>query len=476
MTHFIPHNYQLSTIATMVKKKCQAIFLSPGLGKTVITLRTFVSLRRQKEVKAVLVIAPLRAIYSTWQNEIAKWSFSTRLSFAVLHGKDKALALERSVDVYLINFEGMKWLFETALKGKRELPFDMLVVDESGKFKNPSSKRLKLLKPQLNKFNARFVLNGTPAPNSLMDIWSQLLIVDKGELFGKRITHYRQQYFHKAGYMGYDWEINGSHAKDAIYKRTSDICIVMDAADCLDLPPTTYNTISVVLPPSARAAYTEVEKELFLTLDEAEDGGIEIKNMAVATGHCRQLASGNLYRPLPEGVISLSADKRDILHFHDAKLEALLDLVEELQGQPVLVGYDFYHSLNVIKQAVKKRFGFTPPHIGSGVSGAQGAKLEQKWNTGELKMLLGHPQSMGTSLNLQHGGHDIVWYDQIFNLYDYQQFNLRIAGRQGVKQATRIHHLVAEKTVDEVAALKLQDKATDQQTFKDAVKEYRRNR
>ena len=475
MTYFVPHRYQLKTIATMVSKKYQAIFLSPGLGKTVCTLRAFVSLKRQKKVKAMLVIAPLRAIYSTWQNEVSKWNFSEGLTCELLHGKDKDSALKRKADIYLINFEGMKWLFDVGLKNKRNYPFDMLVVDESGKFKNPSSKRLKLLKPRLNKFNARFVLNGTPTPNSLMDIWSQLLIVDLGELFGKRITYYRNQYFHKTGYMGYDWEINGEYAKEAIYKQAADICIVMDAADCLDLPPTTYNTISVPLPTSARTAYTEVEKELFLTLDEAEEDGIEVKNMAVATGHCRQLASGNLYKPLSEGK-TVPASKRDILHFHTAKLEALLDLIEELQGQPVLVGYDFYHSLKSIKQAVKKRFGFTPPHIGSGVSGAEGAELERQWNDGKLRVLLGHPQSMGTSLNLQKGGHDIVWYDQIFNLYDYQQFNQRIAGRQGVKQATRIHHIIAEKTIDEIAALKLQDKATNQQSFKDAVKAYRKRK
>lgn len=475
MSVYVPHRYQLKAIATTIRAVNLALFLDPGMGKTSIIVRAVKSLQRMQQIKAALVVAPLRPCYTVWPKEVKKWSFARGMKVSVLHGPDKERLLREPADIYVINPEGLKWLFTVALKGVRNWPFDMLVVDESGKFRNPTGKRLRLLRPRLGKFKRRVVLNGTPAPNSLMDLWAQFFIVDQGAKFGRTITAYRQQYFKKAGYMGRQWEIAGEQQKQNIYRRASNMCLVMEAQEYLDMPEIVYSERKIILPPKARQYYNEAEKELFTEID---NDAIEIKNSAVATGACRQIANGAWYHPTPDGAKPLPQARRPYYEIHNAKLEDLVNLSEELAGKPLLIAYDFHHDLVRIRNALMKEFRVkSVPHIGAGVSPAEGEKLEALWNAGKLRWLLGHPDSISHGLNLQEGpGADIAWFAQTWDLEKYLQYVQRIY-RQGFKgRCVRVHHLVAENTVDEVMMSRVGVKAKNMQDLKDALKRYREMR
>lgn len=474
MKLYVPWKYQLTAIARTVKTPELALFLDPGMGKTSIIYRAVRSLQRMGQIKGVLVVAPLRPCHTVWPNEQRKWSFAMGMTVRVLHGPNKEYEIRQPADIYVINPEGLKWLFTVALKGRRNWPFDMLVVDESGKFKNPTGKRLRLLRPRLPKFKRRVVLNGTPAPNSLMDLWGQFFIVDGGKKFGRTINEYRNMYFKRGGFMGREYEIASEEKKQAIYRRAAHMCLVMEAKDHLDMPELVFNTRLVELPKSARVHYTEAEKELFTEID---NDGIELKNSAVATGACRQISAGALYHPTPEGV-KIPTHLRKFYELHNAKLEDLLDLAEELAGKPLLIAYDFHHDYLRIRQALMKEYRMKDiPHIGRGTSIEEGKRVEAAWNRGELRFLLGQPRSISHGLNLQEGpGSDIYWFTQTWDLEQYIQYNQRI-WRQGFKGRTvRVHHCVARDTIDEVMMERLGDKAKNMQELKDALKRYRNSK
>lgn len=474
MITYVPWRYQLKAISTVVRTSELALFLDPGMGKTSIIYRAVKSLQRMQQVRAVLVVAPLRPCYTVWPKEQRKWSFAMGMTVRVLHGPNKDYEIRQPADIYVINPEGLKWLFTVALKGVRNWPFDMLVVDESGKFKNPTGKRLRLLRPRLGKFKRRVVLNGTPAPNSLMDLWGQFFLVDQGTKFGRTINAYRQQYFKKGGFMGREWEIDGDKKKQSIYRRAAHMCLVMEAKDHLDMPALVYNTRLIDLPKAARLHYDEAEKELFTEID---NDAVELKNSAVATGACRQIANGALYHPTPEGV-KIPTHLRKFYELHSAKLEDLLDLAEELAGKPLLIAYDFHHDFVRVKRALMKEFRLKDiPHIGRGVSPEEGARIEAQWNAGKLRFLLGQPRSISHGLNLQEGpGADIYWFGPTWDLEQYIQYVQRI-WRQGFKGKTvRVHHCIARNTVDEVMMKRLGEKAHNMQDLKDALKHYRNSK
>lgn len=474
---YVPHPYQRKSIATCMTSNYQALFLDPGLGKTSIMLRTFFNLKRRGQVKAMLVVAPLRPCYTVWPKESKKWLFSRGLKTEILHGPDKLAALNRKADIYVVNPEGLDWLFNTALKGKRNFPFDMLVIDESGKFKNPSSRRLKLLKPKLKNFKRRYILNGTPAPNGFMDLWGQFLLVDEGHLFGSKITHFRNSYFHKTGYMGREWKITPPMAgekptEERILKRAAKICLVMQAKDHLDMPPLLMNDIFIQLPKKARLHYEEIERELFTEID---DNALEIVSSAVASMSCRQVASGGIYKPQIEGEKPIPSHRREWHSMHNEKDNALADLVEELQGKPLLIAYEFHHDLVRIREVFKKRFNYDIPHIGAGVSPKAGQVLEEKWNSNKLLALAAQPASIAHGCNLQESRcEDMVWYTPTWNHEWYQQFIQRV-WRQGMKGTQfRVHHLIAENTVDEVVVARRSEKGRLEGNMKQALIRYRR--
>lgn len=463
-----PHNYQKTAISFGLSRKCFGLFLDPGLGKTSITLAIIKQLLALKKTKGFLIVAPLRVTYSVWPNEIKKWSQFENLSIGILHGKNRNEVLNQKHDIYVINPEGLKWLFTQGLHRKSNWPFDGLTIDESTKFKNPDAKRLRYLKKKIYKFQYRFILTGTPAPRSLLDLYGQMLILDEGKTFGTTIGQYEERYFYKTGYKGYQKELKPG-AEKSIYKKIAPFVLRMSAEDHLDMPKKIFNEIWVDLPDEAKEIYNEFEKELFIEIENDEINAI---NNSVLYGKCHQIANGGIYKDQDPLEKKVSAKLRGWIDIHSAKTDALRELIDELRGKPILVAYNFQHDLDRLQKAFgteKKKV----PFIGSGVSGTEGEKIAQMWNYGKIDKLFGHPASMGHGLNIQNQGNDVAFYSLTDDFENFEQFYRRIY-RQGVKgDQVRIHLIMARNTIDEAIWEKLQKKDDRQQSLLHYLKKYR---
>ena len=346
----------------------------------------------------------------------------------------------------MINRENVEWLVKLCFK---DWSFDMVVIDELSSFKSAKAKRFRELRKVRPYFKRIVGLTGTPAPNSLIDLWPQVYLLDGGQRLGKTITSYKDQFFspgRRNGYVVFDWRLKEG-SENAIHERISDICISMAAKDYLDLPERIDNTIEIKLTASAEKTYKQLEKDLMLELGEKD---IVATNAAVLTNKLLQLSNGAIY----------SEDKQ-VIAFHDEKLKALADIVEAANGKPVLVFYNFKHDYDrIIKYLGAK--GYKP-------KGLADSKDIDKWNKGNIEILLVHPASAGHGLNLQYGGNIIVWFGLTWSLELYQQANARLH-RQGQTQAVIIHHLVAVGTVDEDVMKALGNKEVNQNILLEAVK------
>lgn len=469
---FKPHDYQRTAIQFALKNKYYGHLLDPGLGKTATTLSVIKARKSMNQIKGVLVIAPLRVCHSVWGKETQKWNNFKHMSVGVLHGAKKKQVLSEKHDIYVINPEGVKWLLTDGLHGKKNWPFDMLIVDESTKFKNPRAKRLRYLKQKLHKFKYRGVLTGTPAPRSLIDIFAQIQILDEGKTFGKILGAFETKYFDQCGFRGKELQLK-KNADKAIYKKAAPYLLRMSAEEYLDMPELVFNKVYVDLPKSARKVYEDLEKELFAEIfDGKDEHEVTAASASVLYGKCHQVANGAVYKdqdPLEE---KKSAKERGFIDLHNAKIEALEDIIDELYGKPVLVAYNFNHDLEKLKNAFggRKR---TIPYIGSGVSGKEGDKLVDAWNAGKLPQLFAHPASAGHGLNLQQQGNDVIFYSLCDDFENFEQFYRRIY-RQGVKgKQVRVHLLMARDTVDEVIYNRIIKKDKTQQGFLNAMKAYR---
>lgn len=439
----------------MVANRCAGLFLDPGLGKTSITLCAINGLKRCGFPHRTLIIAPLRVIYSVWPNEIRKWECFSGLSYSLIHGDrtKRHQALGRDADIYAINPENVQWLF-----AQKDLPeWDILVIDESTKFKNHNSKRFKVLRHFLPKFKRRVILTGTPAPNSLLELWGQIGILDGGHRLGPW-TYYRDNHFAPSDWNEYKWSLKKGH--DVIIgAKIQDITLRMEAKDLLDLPPLVENDIIVTLPPEIKKAYDALEDDLFTTIKFMEDRGQPVDLVAstagVKYGMLRQLASGGIYTQTG-GVEGATA--------HEAKLDALADLIEELGGKPLLVCYHYRHEV----KRLLKRWPKTPCLNGDTSAKATDAMCD-KWNKGELPLLFAQPLSMGHGLNLQAGGNDLCWLAPPDSLETYLQSNARLH-RQGQKGSVRIHRILAEGTIDRIVAKRLSDRDLQQKTLLELIK------
>lgn len=444
-----PHGYQKKAVKFALQNACAGLFLDPGLGKTSITLAVIKVLKKEKLINKVLIIAPLRVCYLVWTKEIDKWKDFQGITIQLLHGKDKERNLKKDADIYIINPEGLPWLFKNDL---RKLGFDMLVIDESSKFKSASTQRFKLLKPMLRYFKRRYILTGTPAPNGMMDLFSQIYILDEGAALGRFITHYRSTYFYPSGFGGYEWKLQ-ENAHQRIQERIKPMILRLEAKDYLDLPALIESPVYVDLPNAARDVYKQMEDEMIAALNK---GDIVAANAAVASMKCRQIANGGVYDEL-----------HNAHHIHMEKAEAVKDLVEELQGTPALIAYDYDHDL----QRLLKVLGKDTPNI-STASPKAAAKIEEAWNAGELPVLLGHPASVGHGLNLQGSGNHVIWHSLTWNFEHYDQFNKRV-WRQGNKNShVYVHHIIAENTVDEAVLMALKYKDHTQSSLLNGLKAY----
>ena len=443
------HDYQKRATDLVVQLPHVGLFLDMGLGKTVITLTAIQELIYDRfEVSRVLVIAPKRVAEDTWSREHMKWDHLRELKISKVLGgpKDRKAALAADADVYVIGRDNVVWLVDECMK-KHEWPFDMIVIDELSSFKNPQAKRFRALRKTLGATRRVVGLTGTPSPNSLMDLWAELYLLDRGERLGATIGAYREQYFRAGahnGYVVYKWEPRRG-AKEQIEKKISDICISMSASDYLTLPERIDNIIPVRLSESEMKLYKQMEADQLMQID-GED--IAALNAAAVMTKLLQIANGNVY----------SMDGK-VVHVHDAKLEALEEILETTDS-PVLIFYSYKHDAAVIKAARPD------------ARELQGPDDIRDWNDGKVQVLLAHPASVGYGLNLQEGGHTIVWYGLTWSLELYQQANARLH-RQGQGHPVIIHHLVAEGTADEQVMRALQAKDTSQAALLAALKERR---
>ena len=472
-------DYQLKAVKFLYERRVGGLFLDPGLGKTSITLAAISKLKANGELegKRIIIVAPLRVCYSVWPKEIQKWSNFSHLSAVVLHGKDKEKLLWEDHDIYLINPEGLEWLFgihkvRSEITGKvavihdsqrvKKLKLGMLVVDESDKFKHPNSIRFKIIRPLLPLFGWRWILTGTPTANGLMDLFGQVYLMDLGRSLGAYITHFRRNFFDSTGFGGYTY-IPKFDAAERIQKLLKPLVLRMEARDYLkDLPVPVPNYLYVELPPKAKKAYLDMEKKLITVLSESR---VTAESVAVSYNKCRQLANGAIYKDAEERKAARFKQETWI-EIHDEKIQALRELHAEINGAPLLVAYDFEHDLERLRKAFPKAV------CAADYSAKAFAEVEERWNAGEIPMLLGHPQSLGHGMNLQGACQHVAWYAGTFNLALYKQFNERVL-RDGNKHAqVFIHHILAAGTIDEVMFLDVESKALDQESFLEALKRY----
>lgn len=418
--------------------------MKPGLGKTSVSLAGFTILKKKGLVNKMLLIAPLRPVYMVWPDEIKKWLNFNHLTHTILHGPDKLKNLQEDVDIYIINPEGLKWLFQW----KRYWPkWDVLCVDESTKFKNSQSQRFEMLRTIVHLFRRRWILTGSPRPNSAMDLFSQIYILDQGAALGEYVSHYRKEYFSQNIYTG-EWTIQGGMFEiicDKIAPLTINVSL-----DNLDMPELVQSSIMVALPEKAREMYDNIENAFY---HELENNTIVASNAAAAGTKCRQIANGAVYT---EGKLWLPV--------HDEKLEALKDLYDELCGDPLLVLYEFDHDRHRIMHNFKDAVCLT------GMSMKAAGQAIDRFNEGKIKMLLGHPASMGHGLNLQGTCSSVCWFGITWNFEYYEQANARI-WRQGQKSGrVFVYHIMAEDTLDQLVFEKVLHKEREQVKLMDALK------
>lgn len=437
-----PHDYQKRAIGLLLSQASGGLFLDPGLGKTSICLATFKILKEQGYAQKMLIVAPLRPVYKVWPDEIEKWEEFSDFSYTILHGSNKAANLSLDADIYVVNPEGLLWLFDP----KTVRPsWDILVIDESTKFKDTTTRRFRLLKPWLGSFKRRWILTGTPSPNGLGDLFGQILILDLGRALGRYVTHFRSQFFQRVGFSLYEWAPREGAFQEVV-ERVKPLVLQLSAEDYLKMPELVYRTVTVQLPEAAKKLYKEVEDD-FISLYEG--GALVAANAAVAGIKCRQIANGAVY----------DADRR-VVPVHEEKLDALEGILEELGPESVLILYEFEHD----RDRILNRIGDIPT-LGASVSAKRLDAIIDGFNAGTVRRILGHPASMGHGLNLQGRCRFIIWYGITWNLEHYDQAIARIY-RQGQKSShVFIYHIVAKNTLDEKVVKTLNEKDRSQQTL-----------
>lgn len=449
---FKPHAYQRHCIDRIIETKKLGLFLDMGLGKTVTTLTAIKELKYNRfQVRKVLVIAPKKVAEGTWTREAAKWDHTNMLRVSPVLGSQakRIRALNTPADLYIINRENVVWLVDYY---RNSWPFDMVIVDESSSFKSHSAKRFKALASVGGHIDRLVELTGTPSPNGLADLWSQVYLLDSGERLGKRYTHFRERYF-QPDKRGADGMIYSYEAKpgteSAILEKISDICVSMKAEDYLQLPDVTYHEIPVVLDPKALNAYTELERKMILELPE-DESDISVTSAAALSNKLLQLANGAVYD-----------EDRTVHEIHGCKIEAFLELIESLQGKPALVFYNYQHDRERILKAL----------AGSKLRIRELKKPqdEDDWNARKIDILLTHPASSAYGLNLQQGGNHVIWFGLTWNYELYTQANKRLH-RQGQTEKVIIHHLVCSGTRDEDVMQALQRKDDVQNWVMESLK------
>lgn len=445
-----PHDYQKYVIEYIQSHPVSAVFLDMGLGKTSITLTALNDLLFDYfTVHKILVIAPLRVAKTTWSAEIKKWDHLKDLKYSIVVGTptERKNALQRQSDIYIINRENIPWLIEYT---KAAFDFDMVVIDEMSSFKNYQSKRFKALMKVRPKIKRIVGLTGTPTSNGLMDLFAEFKLLDMGERLGRFIGQYRNTYFtpdKRNGQVIFSYKLLPG-AEEAIYRKISDITISMKAADHLKMPEIVTSDYEVEFSEKEQNRYKELKENMVLQLSEDE---ITAANAASLSNKLCQMANGAIYD-----------DDKAVIHIHDRKLDALEDIIESMNGRPVLVAYWFKHDYDRIVERLK-------------MLNVPFAKLDTdksitSWNNGEIPVALIHPASAGHGLNLQSGGSTLVWFGLTWSLELYQQTNARLYRQGQCSDTVVIQHIVAKNTIDEQIMKALKKKDNTQSALIDAVK------
>lgn len=448
---FIPHDYQRRAIEKILTTPACGMFLEMGLGKTVIALTAAKLLIYDRfAIFRVLVIAPLKVAEDTWSREAQKWDHLQDLKIAKILGSatQRKAAAESEADIYVVNRENVVWL--TKLFPGDMWRWDMVIIDELSSFKSNQAERFKAMRRIRPHIDRIVGLTGTPNPNGYMDLWAQIFLLDQGERLERTIGRYRQLYFRPGngnGYVTYEWRLL-PEADKVIQKKISDIVVSMRAEDYLNLPERIENNVRIILPPAVLRKYRKMERDRLLELDNEET--ITATNAAAVMGKLLQMTGGASYND--DGGFSV---------FHSEKIRALQDIIDTA-GSPVLVFYGYRHERERLLEAMAK---LDPREL-------QSEDDISDWNSGKIRILIAHPASVGYGLNLQAGGHVIVWYSLPWSLELYQQANARLH-RQGQTEAVVINHLIAVGTVDEQVISSLQKKDTGQAALMAALRERR---
>jgi SNF2 family DNA or RNA helicase len=445
-----PHEYQRYAVSFIMEHPVSAVILSMGLGKTSITLTAINDLMYDSfDIGKVLVVAPLRVARNTWSDEISKWDHLKGLRYSVVVGtaEERRSALKKRADIYIVNRENIPWLIE---KSGMPFDYDMVILDELSSFKNWQAKRVRAFLKVRPTVKRVVGLTGTPSSNGLMDLFSEYKCLDMGQRLGRFISQYRVNYFtpdRRNGQIIYSYKLRPG-AEEQIYNRISDITISMKAMDHLDMPELVSNRYPVYMDDAEQRQYDEMKEEMILSYT---DGQVTAGNAAALSGKLSQMANGCVYDT--DG---------NVRHIHDRKLDALEDIIEAANGEPVMVAYWFRHDL----QRITERLG----QIGIRYEKLDTDESIRRWNRREIPVGLIHPASAGHGLNLQDGGSFLVWFGLTWSLELYQQTIARL-WRQGQTSGTVvIQHIIAAGTIDERVMKALSEKNNTQAALIDAVK------
>lgn len=436
------HQYQNRMIDFIYNTPKCAIWAGLGLGKTITTLTAITDLLDSLTVCKVLIIAPLRVANSVWHTEAKRWTHTKELTFSIVTGseKERISALFKSADIYVINRENVQWLVEHY---KTKWPYDLVVIDESSSFKSASSQRFKALKKVRTLTDRMVQLTGTPSPNGLIDVWSQMFLLDGGERLGKTMSAYKMRFF-QTGHNGYTLKLV-NNADKIIHKLIDDMVISLNVDDYLQMPERIDTVMRVNMPPARLAEYKQLERDFIMQINDAE---IVAYNAATLAGKLLQYCNGAMY----------TDELKNWTEIHTAKLDALDEILEDNQDENLLIAYNYKTDLIRLKARYP-----------DAVVLDNDPDIITRWNNGEIKMLLTHPASAGHGLNLQHGGCIIVWFGLNWSLELYQQFNGRLH-RQGQTKPVRVVHIVADGCIDDKVMRAIENKAQTQDELLNALK------
>lgn len=464
-----PHEYQKSCVLFLhhqttlnpAGKGGGALLLDCGMGKTAIVLEYIKQLKEFCMINRVLIVAPMRPVYNVWPYEIVDWTNFRSLSYSVIHGPEsqRRKRLAMPADIHLVNREGLPWLVKQ-VESRKTLPWQLIVIDESTSFKNWSASRTKALRKLIPRIPYRVIMTGTPTPKALVDLYPQIWMLDEGEALGNNITAFRKEFCYAVGGHEQNKYQVFKDRESLLYSRVQHLALRLDQKDYLSVPPVTVHNVDVELPPAALRHYEDMENEMFIELQNNDQH--TVVNAAAKYNACRQISNGGIY-----------GENRIVHQIHEAKVEACLEIMEELQGKPVLIAYPYQHDADRLAKAIK---GLNV--IRGNMSAAQHTRIIDGWNAGTLDCphVAVQPKALSFGVNMQHGeGRDIIWLGPTDCLDDYLQFNARIH-RQGVGSPVRIHRLACRGTLDTSMWNKLDNKEDVQSTLLDFLREYYREK